>query len=73
MSDTNNQQEDQPKKPGLLRIIASTMAGAFGVQSQKNRERDFQNGNIWIFVVSGILFTVLFIFTVTTVVRFALS
>jgi hypothetical protein len=73
LSDQDNQNESQSKKPGLLRIIASTMAGAFGVQSQKNRERDFQHGNIWVFVVSGILFTVLFILTVTTVVRFALS
>lgn len=73
MSDQDNQNEYQTKKPGLLRIIASTMAGAFGVQSQKNRERDFKHGNIWVFVVSGIFFTVLFILTVTTVVRFALS
>lgn len=73
MSEQEKQHDTDQKKPGLIRIIASTMAGAFGVQSQKNRERDFQNGNIWVFVVSGIIFTLLFIFTVTTVVRFALS
>lgn len=73
MSENEDHKEEPSPKPGVLRIIASTMAGAFGVQSQKNRERDFQNGNIWVFVVSGILFTILFIFTVTTVVRLALS
>lgn len=70
--------DDQPEKkaaatPSLGRVLQSTLAGAIGVQSNKNREKDFENGNIWVFVASGIIFTVLFIVTITTVVRFALS
>ena len=52
-----------------LRIIQSTLAAAIGVQSKKNRERDFQEGNAGTFIVAGIIFTVLFIATVMTVVR----
>lgn len=61
------------KRPTLGRIIQSTLAGALGVQSSKNREKDFANGNIWVFVVSGIIFTVLFIATVMTLVKLAIA
>lgn len=52
-----------------LRIIQSTLAAAIGVQSKKNRERDFQEGNAGTFIAAGIIFTVLFITTVMTVVQ----
>jgi uncharacterized membrane protein YidH (DUF202 family) len=70
MNDSNKKND---KKPGLKAIIQSTLAAAFGVQSSKNREQDFQHGNIWVYVASGIIFTVIFIFTVLLLVRFALS
>lgn len=52
-----------------LRIIQSTLAAAIGVQSKKNREHDFQEGNAGTFIAAGIIFTVLFITTVMTVVQ----
>lgn len=52
-----------------LRIIKSTLAAAIGVQSKKNRERDFQEGNAGTFIAAGIIFTALFIATVMTVVQ----
>lgn len=70
MSDTK---DPNPKKPGLKAIIQSTLAAAFGVQSSKNREQDFQHGNIWVYIASGIIFTAIFIFTVLMLVRLALS
>ncbi len=69
----SNSDNDQQSGPSLSRIIRSTLAGAIGVQSNKNREEDFKNGNIWVYVVSGIIFTALFILTITTVVKIALS
>ena len=51
------------------RIIQSTLAAAIGVQSKKNRERDFQEGNAGAFIAAGIIFTALFIATVMTVVQ----
>lgn len=70
---SDQQQNSLPKKPGLKAIIQSTLAAAFGVQSSKNREQDFQHGNLWVYVASGIIFTALFIFAVMLVVRLALS
>ncbi|MDB2434432.1 DUF2970 domain-containing protein [Luminiphilus sp.] len=52
----------------ILRIVQSTLAAAIGVQSKKNRERDFEQGNAGTFIVAGILFTVLFIATIVVVV-----
>ena len=72
LSDTDEESTTR-SKPGIARIIQSTLAAVIGIQTNKNREKDFKNGNIWVFVVSGIVFTVLFIATVMTVVRFALS
>jgi len=55
------------------RILQSTLAAAFGVQSQKNRKNDFEEGNAGWFILAGIIFTVMFVFTVLTVVNVVVS
>ncbi len=52
----------------ILRVVQSTLAAAIGVQSKKNRERDFEEGNAGTFIVAGVLFTVLFVATIVVVV-----
>ena len=54
-------------------ILRSTLAAAFGVQSQQNRAKDFEEGNAGWFILAGIVFTVIFIFTVLTVVNFVVA
>ncbi len=73
-SEPRQQPENTPEdsKPGFWAIVASTLAAAFGVQSNKNRERDFKHGNFWVFVAAGLIFTLLFIATVMTIVRLVL-
>lgn len=68
----NNANEEKEKNPGLGQIVGSVFAAAFGVQSSKNQERDFKHGKARVFIVSGIVFTLLFIGTVFTVVRLVL-
>jgi len=51
------------------RIIQSTLAAAIGVQSKKNRERDFEEGSACAYIIAGIVFTALFVATVLTVVQ----
>lgn len=65
--------EENEKAPGLLQIAASVFAAAFGVQSSKNQQRDFKHGNARVFIISGIIFTLLFMGTVFTVVRLVLK
>lgn len=57
----------------LLSVLKSVAAAAFGVQSPANRKRDFTKGNIWVFIIAGVLFTLIFVLTVITVVRVVLS
>lgn len=66
--------ENDRKKLGFLHIVKSVLAAAVGVQSDKNREKDFQAKNsIYIYIAAGILFTVLFVLSVALVVNLVLS
>jgi len=56
-----------------VKILQSTLAAAIGVQSKKNRERDFEEGNAGAFIAAGIIFTALFITTVLGVVQWVLA
>jgi len=56
-------------------VLLSVLAAAFGVQSGKNRQRDFSRGRPLHFVVIGLLATALFVLlrygTVQLVLHFA--
>ena len=65
--------DENEKPPGLRQIVGSVFAAAFGVQSSKNQERDFKHGKARVFIISGIVFTLLFMGTVFTVVRLVLK
>ena len=68
-------QEKSPeseKAPGFFDIVLSTVAAAFGVQSKRNYQRDFHSGNIWTYVVAGIVFTVVFVLAVAGLVSMVL-
>lgn len=56
-----------------LQVVSSVFAAGLGVQSSKNRERDFQQGRAGTFIIAGLVFTALFIGTVYSVVSMVLS
>ena len=76
---TEKTEDDTTKKPGKrnsinpLAVIGSVFAAGLGVQSSKNRERDFKQGNFKTFVIAGIVFTLLFIRAVYGVVQLVLK
>ena len=45
----------------FYQIIGSVLAAAFGVQSSKNKIRDFSSKSPLYFIVSGIIFMIIFI------------
>ena len=53
-------------------VLSSTLAAAFGVQSSKNRERDFTKGKPSQFIFMGIGFTVVFVLIMIGVVSLVL-
>ena len=65
----NDNPQQQQKPPRLRALLQSVLAAALGVQSSKNRERDFTDGKASHFIVAGLVFTFLFIATVATIVN----
>ena len=63
---------NEPKPPTLWQTIASVAASFFGVQSSKNRERDFKHGKAAHFIVVGLVATGVFVLAVILAVRLAL-
>jgi len=67
---------DPDETPGHLtfwQMLHSVVAAAFGVQSSRNRERDFTRGRPLHFILLGIAFTALFVLAVVLVVNLVLS
>lgn len=71
MTDSNN--KDKKQKPSFGQVVLSTLAAAIGVQNSKNRERDFEGGNITAYIAAGVIFTGLFVLTLVLVVKTVLG
>jgi hypothetical protein len=77
-----SEQKDQPENAenaenesntSLLQVIGSVLMAGLGVQSSKNKERDFKQGNFKSFIIVGLVFTILFVVTVAAVVTTVLD
>lgn len=65
--------ENPEARRSLVSLFGSIAAAAMGVQSTKNRERDFATGSPARFVVAGIIGTAVFVLTLYLVVKLVLS
>jgi hypothetical protein len=76
-TDQNKNDQNDTEEPreglGLMQLVSSVFAAGLGVQSSKNRERDFKEGRAGAFILAGLLFTALFIGAVYAVVSLVLS
>ena len=68
--DDSSKQKEMSPTP--RQIAMSVLAAAIGVQSSKNRERDFNHGNPVVFIVAGLIFTLIFVLTILLVVYLVL-
>ena len=76
MSEQPGSAESNPEESKGLsfwQVLSSTAAAAFGVQSQKNRERDFTQGKASHFIYMGIGFTVVFVLIMVAIVSIVLN
>lgn len=64
--------DEQEKNLTLRQMLGSVLAAALGVQSGKNRARDFSRGKPSHFIILGVGFTVLFVLIVLGVVKLVL-
>lgn len=69
---SDNAEERAPQALTLLETVKSVGAAFFGVQSRKNRVRDFTKGKPVHFIVIGIVMTVVLIAVVMGVVKLIL-
>lgn len=72
MSDRSPSQAPDTPKPGFLQVLQSIGWAMFGVQSSKNRKRDFNHGKAWHYLVVAVGAMLVFIGVITLAVRFAL-
>ena len=72
--ETNDEaREAESDTLGLFEVIGSVFAAAFGVQSDKNRRRDFSKGKPSTYIIAGLIFTVAFVLILVTLVQLILG
>jgi hypothetical protein len=64
--------EQPPSPPTFWQMLHSVLAAALGVQSSKNRARDFSQGKPGHFIALGLFFTLVFVLILVGVVKLVL-
>jgi uncharacterized membrane protein len=72
MNQPDQEKAEQPASLSFWQLVKSTLAAFIGVQSNANRERDFQHGKISQFIWMGLLFGLIFVLTIIGVVQLVL-
>ncbi len=67
-----NQKQSNNTPLTFWQLLTSTFAAAIGVQSKKNRARDFSRGKAEQFIAMGIAFTVCFVLAIVLLVNLVL-
>lgn len=68
----DRQNDDNDKPLSFREMLQSVVAAAFGVQSGKNRARDFSRGKPSHFIALGLIFTALFVVVLFALVQLVL-
>jgi hypothetical protein len=55
-------------KPTIIQTVKSILAAFIGVQSDKNRKLDFEQGSLTTYIIAGVIFTIVFVSTLVFVV-----
>jgi hypothetical protein len=64
---------EPPAELTVLQIIGSILASFYGVQSSKNRKRDFQSGKAKQFIIAGVVMTAVWYLAIYLVVSIVLK
>ena len=67
------QDSAEPGKPNLLQVIWSVIAALFGVQSGRNRERDFKQGKAGDYILVYVVLVVAIVLGVLIAVNMVLD
>ncbi|MEI6858468.1 MAG: DUF2970 domain-containing protein [Shewanella sp.] len=53
----------------LFQLFMSILGAFFGIQSERNRQRDFQSSSPLPFIIMGIIFAMILVLTLIFIVR----
>ena len=56
-------------RPSISEVVKSVLSAAIGVQSDKNRQKDFSKGSLPVYLIVGFIFTIVFVSAIIAVVR----
>lgn len=59
--------------PNFWQVVMSVCAALFGVQNDKNRQRDFRGGNIIHYIIAGVIGVILMVAGLVLIVNIVLS
>lgn len=65
--------KNETNTPSLLDVLGSVVAAMFGVQSNRNREKDFTHGKPSQYIIIGLLATVVFVLVIWGVVSLVMK
>ncbi|MBA3981101.1 MAG: hypothetical protein C0462_10925 [Alcanivorax sp.] len=65
--------QNEPGKPNLFQVIWSVLAALFGVQSGRNRERDFRKGKASDYIIVYVILVVALVVGMIVTVNIVLS
>ncbi|NKF23793.1 DUF2970 domain-containing protein [Solimonas marina] len=73
MNDGNHDEREVPPRGlTLWQTLQSVTASMFGVQSRRNRERDFTRGKASHFIIIGLLAVIAFVLVLVAIVQLLL-
>ncbi len=70
---SEHDRDEPPAKPSPMQFILSILGAAFGVQSDKTRQRDFQHGKPLLYIMGGLAFTTAFVLILVAIVSMVLD
>ena len=73
ITESESGKENAPGGVSMPQVFVSILASFYGVQSSKNRKRDFQSGKAKHFIAAGIIMTGLWYFSIYLVVTVVLK
>ncbi|HAS16260.1 MULTISPECIES: DUF2970 domain-containing protein [Idiomarina] len=70
MSDSS---DNKAPKLGIVSMVVSVLAAFLGVQTEKNRQRDFQHGSPKAYIIIGVILTILFVLGLVGLVNIVMA
>ncbi len=65
--------KDAARAPSFIDVLGSVLASMFGVQSNRNREKDFTHGKPSQYIIIGLIVNVVFMLTIWVVVSLVMK